>query len=147
MLIIHGLIGWADGVTTRVKKETGCRVWGVGCGKNRHVRYSNLDLINPEKSDSIVHYPIQLFKAMEISVPDRLDSFIQTQVKLGSYASPDEFVTDVLEQFQTQQLVQPSTPEPPQHPTESLFGCLKGWVTILGDIVEPIEDAGWELLP
>ncbi|NET61108.1 MAG: DUF2281 domain-containing protein [Symploca sp. SIO2E6] len=42
--------------------------------------------------------------------------------------------------------LQQSTPEPSQHSTESLFGCLKGRVTILGDIVEPIEDAGWELL-
>ena len=84
---------------------------------------------------------------MQISVPDQLDDFIQDQVKLGSYASPDQFVTHVLEQFQSQQLVQQSTSESSQNSTESLFGCLKGWVTILGDIVEPIEDAGWELLP
>ncbi|NET61148.1 MAG: hypothetical protein F6K47_34980 [Symploca sp. SIO2E6] len=84
---------------------------------------------------------------MEISVPERLNSFIQAQVKLGAYANPDEFVTHVLEQFQTQQLVPQSTPEPSQQSTEPLFGCLKGWVTIVGDIVEPIEDAGWELLP
>ncbi|NES21957.1 MAG: hypothetical protein F6K41_24280 [Symploca sp. SIO3E6] len=84
---------------------------------------------------------------MQISVPERLDSFIQAQVKQGSYKSPDEFVTHVLENFQTQQLVQQSTLEPSQHSTESLFGCLKGGVTILDDIVEPIEDAGWELLP
>jgi prevent-host-death family protein len=26
------------------------------------------------------------------------------------------------------------------------FGCLKGEIEILGDIISPVEDAGWELL-
>ncbi|RJF88226.1 hypothetical protein D3874_15375 [Oleomonas cavernae] len=32
-------------------------------------------------------------------------------------------------------------------PRKSLFGSMKGTAVILGDIVSPIEDAGWELLP
>lgn len=44
--------------------------------------------------------------------------------------------------------VEPASPaDNPTSPRKSLFGAMKGSVVILGDIVSPIEDAGWELLP
>ncbi len=100
-----------------------------------------LSLLDPIPVGCSQCYPI---KTMQISVPDRLDNFIKTQVKLGLYTSPDAFVTHVLEQFQT---IEQSSPESSQSSTESFFGCMKGRISILGDIIEPIEEAGWELLP
>ena len=129
--------------------------------KNAEWRYFALEVFHPSLWSNLILslldpipvgcsqcYPIE---TMQISVPDRLDNFIKTQVKLGLYTSSDAFVTHVLEQFQIQQFVQQSieesSPESSQSSTESFFGCMKGRISILGDIIEPIEEAGWELLP
>jgi len=44
--------------------------------------------------------------------------------------------------------IQPAPePTPSGTPSKRLIGSMKGTFVILGDIVSPIEDAGWELLP
>lgn len=37
-------------------------------------------------------------------------------------------------------------PPPPEPAKEGRFGCMRGTAEILGDIVSPLPDQGWEVL-